>query len=152
MRNEISSLASGTDVIAHYNHSVWIAMELLTPHMLCVLILSLSGAAYSLKFTPNNKFLKTISWQFNLLAECLPESCWAAVSEDIYFFIFRFVKSLTWGYKRGLTSNKPTHYPRGLTKLRRQLISVSIEKFVKKVLWSSQQRTWIFIEKSSSFL
>ena len=58
--------------------------------MLCVLILYMSGGTYSLKSTPNDRFLRNFSWQFYLLSEFLPEICWEEVAEEIFFFYFRF--------------------------------------------------------------
>ena len=51
-------------IIGHYNPSVRITAKLLTPFILCVLILSKSKASYSLTSTPNDRFLRgTFSWQ-----------------------------------------------------------------------------------------
>ena len=49
-----------TYIISHYNPSVSITTYVLTPLMLCVLILYISGGTYSLKSTPNAKFFKKL--------------------------------------------------------------------------------------------
>ena len=45
-----------TYTIGHYNASVRITSKLLTPLMLCVLIVYINGETYSLKSTPNDRF------------------------------------------------------------------------------------------------
>ena len=45
-------------IIGHYNLSVRISAQLLTPLMLCALILYVSGGAYSLTSTPKDSFLR----------------------------------------------------------------------------------------------
>ena len=45
-------------IINHYNPSVCITAQLLTPLMLCALILYVSGQTYSLTSTPNDRFLR----------------------------------------------------------------------------------------------
>ena len=40
---------------------------------------------YSLKSTPNDRFLRNFSWQFYLLLEFLPEICWEEIAEEILF-------------------------------------------------------------------
>ena len=51
-------------------------IDLLTPLMLCVLILYISGGTYSLKSTPNDRFFeKLFTAGFYLLSEFLPEIC-----------------------------------------------------------------------------
>ena len=63
-----------TYIIGHYNPSVRIID--LTPLMLCVLILYISGGTYSLKSTTNDRFfLRNFSWLFYLLLEFLSEIC-----------------------------------------------------------------------------
>ena len=47
-------------IIGHYHPSVRITTQLLTPFMLCALILYVSGWNYSLKSTPNDKFFKKL--------------------------------------------------------------------------------------------
>ena len=75
--------------------------------MLCALILYMSGGSYSLKSTPNDRFLRSSSWQFYLYSDFLPEIYWEAVAKKIFFFIISFW-CLIWDLSRGLTSNKPT--------------------------------------------
>ena len=54
--------------------------------MLCRLILFISGRTYSLKSTPNDRFLeKLFMAAFNLLSGFLPEICWEEIAEEIYF-------------------------------------------------------------------
>ena len=58
--------------------------------MLCVLIfLCISGMTYSLKSTPNDRFLIIFSWQFCLLLEFLPEVCREEAAHEIFSY-FRF--------------------------------------------------------------
>ena len=47
-----------TYIIAHYKPLVWIRIQLLVPLTFCVLILYISGGTYSLKSTPNDRFLR----------------------------------------------------------------------------------------------
>ena len=65
-----------------------------TTLMLCVLILYISGGAYSLKSTLNADFLRNFSWQFYLLSEFLPEICWEEIAEEIFFSYFVFMSGL----------------------------------------------------------
>ena len=68
--------------------------------MLCVLILYISGGAYSLKSTPNDRFEKLF------MAILI---CWEEIAEEI-LFVFRLD---VWPGTRtnpGFSSNKPTHY------------------------------------------
>ena len=64
-----------TYIIGHYNPSVRIPNQLIASFMLCALILCMSSGTYNLKSTPNNRFLRSFSWQFFLLPEFLPEIC-----------------------------------------------------------------------------
>ena len=41
---------------------------------MCVLIFYMSGVTYSLETTPNDKFLRNLSWQFYLLSEFITKS------------------------------------------------------------------------------
>ena len=59
----------------------------LTPLLLDVLILYMSGGTYSLKSTPDDRFLRSFSLQFYLFAEFLAEICWEEVAEEIFFSI-----------------------------------------------------------------
>ena len=61
--------------IHHYNPSVRIATQLLTPHKLCALILYISGGTCNLKSIPNHRFLRSFLWQLYLLSVFLPELC-----------------------------------------------------------------------------
>ena len=60
-----------------------VTVQLITPLMLCMLILYLTRQTYSLKSTPNYRFLRN------------------------FLCLFWY---LTWGLNRDFTSNKPTHY------------------------------------------
>ena len=63
--------------IAHWNLKYYdLATRITYVHM--------SGGTYSLKLTPNNRFLRNFSWQF-YLRDFLPEICWEAASEEILF-------------------------------------------------------------------
>ena len=64
-----------TYIIGHYNPSVRI-IDLVshTTYVVCVNFY-ISGGTYSLKSTPNDRFLRNFSWQFYLLLEFLPEIC-----------------------------------------------------------------------------
>ena len=53
--------------------------------MMCVLILYIIGGTYSLKSTPNDKFLRNFSWQFELLSEFFPEICWEEIAWTLAF-------------------------------------------------------------------
>ena len=64
-----------TYIIGHYNHAVKITTYLLTPFMLCALILYISGGSSSLKSTSNDRFLSSFSWQFYLFSHILPDIC-----------------------------------------------------------------------------
>ena len=55
------------------------------PLMLCALILYISGGTYSLKSTPNDRFLRS----FFLLSEILSDICWEEIAEEIFSY-FRF--------------------------------------------------------------
>ena len=46
-----------TYIIGHYNPSVRITTQIITPLKLCALILNMSSRTYSLKSTPNAKFI-----------------------------------------------------------------------------------------------
>ena len=62
----------------------------LTPLMLCVLILYISGGTYSLKSTPSDIFFeKLFHGCFYLLSEFLSEICWPEIAEEI-LFVFCF--------------------------------------------------------------
>ena len=68
-----------TYIIGHYNPSVRPSLAwLLTPLMLCALILYVSGETYSLTSTQNDRIWKKFSWQVYLL------------SEKYFFFFFVF--------------------------------------------------------------
>ena len=59
-----------TYMIDHYTLLVRITIQFLTPlNVVC------SGGTYSLKSTPNYRFLRNFSWKFYLLSEFLPEIC-----------------------------------------------------------------------------
>ena len=53
-----STFSTHTLTISHYNPSVRIIDQFLTPLMLCVLILYISGEIYNLKSTPNDRFFE----------------------------------------------------------------------------------------------
>ena len=93
------------NIIHNCNSLVRITADLLTPLMLCALILYVSGETYSLTSTPNEIFFRNFTWQFCLIPEFLPEICWEDVAEEIFAFW-----CLNWGLNRGFMSNKPTHY------------------------------------------
>ena len=77
-----------------------------TTYVACVNFLYMSGAAYILQWTPNDRFLSRFPWQFYLLSEFLTEICWAEVAE----IIFSFWCLTTWGLNSGLASSKAIHY------------------------------------------
>ena len=70
-------------VIGHYNPSVRIMTLVLTPLMLCALILYMTGGTYSLKSTPNDK---AFHGNFIYSREFLPEICKEEVAEEIFLF------------------------------------------------------------------
>ena len=67
-----------TYIIGHYNTSVEITTYLLTPLMLCELIVYMNDRTY-----------RRLSWQFYLLTQFLPEICWEEVAGQIFSY-FRF--------------------------------------------------------------
>ena len=70
-----------------HNPLVRITTYFLTPLMLSVLILYMSGGTYSLKSTPNGRFLIKFSWQFYLFSEFLPEIFWEEIAYEIFVWI-----------------------------------------------------------------
>ena len=74
----------------------------LTPLMLCVLILYISGGTYSLRSIPNDRFLRNFIMAI-LLTRRVLEICWKEITEEIPS-VFCFD---VWP---GFTSNKATHY------------------------------------------
>ena len=64
---------------------------------------------YTLMSTPNHRFLRSSSWQFDLLSEFLPEICWEEVVEVKLFFCILFC-CLVWSSNPGFKSNKLTHH------------------------------------------
>ena len=100
-----------TYIIGHCNPSVRIInLVSHTTYVVCVIFLYISGAIYSLKSIPNDKFLlRNFSRQFYLLPEFLLEICWEEIAEKILFRISVLISGL-WGSNPGFSSNKPTHY------------------------------------------
>ena len=70
-----------------FGHSVRITIKLLAPVMLCALILYMSGGTYSLKSTPNNRFVRSISWQF-VYSQSFCQKSAESKSPEEYFHIF----------------------------------------------------------------
>ena len=60
-----------TYIIGHYNPSVRNTAQLLTPLMLCALILYLNGGTYSLTSTPNDRLLMAIVFTLRVFARNL---------------------------------------------------------------------------------
>ena len=86
-----------------------------------------SGGIASLKSSPNDKFLRSFSWQIYLFSEffkrnLLRGSCRRNII--LYSFCWR---CLIWRLNRGIKSNKPTyyHYTTLSTRLQRRVISYS---------------------------
>ena len=50
---------------------------------MCVFILCMSGGTYSLKSTPNDRFLRSFSWQFCLPAEEVVEEMFSYIHCDV---------------------------------------------------------------------
>ena len=68
-------------------------------------ILYMSGGTYSLKSTPNDRFLEKLFMAILfLLSEILPEICWEEIAKEILF------RCLVWGSNPGFMSKKPTYY------------------------------------------
>ena len=82
----VSKWTYNTYTIIRYKPSVKITPYFLTPLMLCVLILYMSGGTYSFRSALKDKFVRNFSWQIDLLSDVLPEIYW-----DICFSIFRYV-------------------------------------------------------------
>ena len=78
-----------------------VPVRILTPLLLCALILYVSGRTYSLTSTLNDRFWETFLWQVNLLSEFLSEICWDEIAEEIVFFPY-FVLMPDLVYKSGL--------------------------------------------------
>ena len=78
-----------THIIDHYHPSVRTTTRLLTPLMLCSLILNVTAGTYSLKSILNDKFMRIFHGNFISFAELLPEIYREAVTEEIFSF-FRF--------------------------------------------------------------
>ena len=64
-----------TYIIGHYNSSVRIKIQLLTPLMLCALILYMSAGTFSIKSTSNDRFWRSFPWQFYLLGDHNEPNC-----------------------------------------------------------------------------
>ena len=75
--------------------------------MLCTLILYISSEPYSLKSTPNDKFLRNSSGQFYLLSEFLPEIYWEESAEEIFFSYFILLEMRDLTYKHTYILNWP---------------------------------------------
>ena len=104
--------------------------------MLCRLILYVSGGTYSLKSTPNDRFLRNFSWQFYftptvfarnllrvshrrnifhiswqvyLLLNLFTGICWEIIAVGIFLFFSYFgFDAFSWDMNPGFMSNKPT--------------------------------------------
>ena len=76
--------------------------------MLCMLILYISGRTYSLKSTPNDKFLflRNFSWQFLFTLRVFARNLLRGNRQRNTFRIFFWC--LTWGSNSSFSSNKPT--------------------------------------------
>ena len=97
-----------TYIIDHYNPSVRITAGLLTPLMLCALILYVSGGTYSLMSTPNDIFFFWEAFHGNFI--CSQSFCQQSAerkSPTKYFFPYFVLMS-----GLGFRSNKSTHYLR----------------------------------------
>ena len=68
-----------TYIIGHYNP--W----LLSPLILCALILYISSGTQSLKSEATD-FWESFSWQVLFFLNDLPEICWEEIAEVIFFF------------------------------------------------------------------
>ena len=80
-----------TYIIGQYSPSVRI-IDLVshTTYIVCVNFLYISGGAYSLKSTPNDRFFEKLFMAiFYLFSEFLPEICWQEIAEEI-LFVFHF--------------------------------------------------------------
>ena len=71
----------------HYNNSVRIMTSLLTPLMLCALILYMSSRTYSLKSTPNYRFFKKL-FHVNFTSKNLCQISVERKSPKKYYHIF----------------------------------------------------------------
>ena len=101
-----SYIHSYTYIIGHYNPSVMI-----TPLMLFVLILYISGGTYSLKSSPNDRFFwETFHGNF-IYSQCYCQKSAERKSPKKYFSYFVLMLCcLAWNSNLGFLSNKPTHY------------------------------------------
>ena len=101
--------------------------------MFCVLILYISGGAYSLKSTPNDRFSEKLFMPiFYLLSEFLPDICCEKIVEEI-LFLFGFL-CLAWGSNTGFSSNKPTPY---LLDHGDQVVSIALDRLkIIEMYWN----------------
>ena len=83
-------------IIGHYNPSVRITAQLLTPLMLCVLILYESGGTYSLTSTLNDRFFGN-----SFTTDLFTLRVFARNSPKKYFFSY-FVSMADLKYEPGL--------------------------------------------------
>ena len=83
------------NIIGHCNFWVRITAKLLTPLILCALILYMSRGTYSLETIPSDRFcVKNFPRQFYLLSEFSPEICWEEIFEEIFFPFFVLMSQL----------------------------------------------------------
>ena len=80
--------------------------QLLTPLMLCALILYVSGGTYNLKCIPNNRFLRNFFMACLFYSQIFCQKSTKRKRPKNFFLISYWC--LTWNTNRGFMSNKPT--------------------------------------------
>ena len=81
-------------IIGHYNASVRITTQLLTPFMLCALILYMNGGTYNLESTPNDRFLRSFFLSNVMFSQSFWQKSAERKSPKNNFHIFAFKSDL----------------------------------------------------------
>ena len=81
-----------TYIIGHYNPST--RTEFLTPLMLCVLILYISGGTYNLKSAPNDRFFEKLFMAIFIYFESFCQKSAERKSAKKYFLYFVLMSGL----------------------------------------------------------
>ena len=84
------------------------SLHILTPLMLCVLILYISGRTYSLKSTPNDRFFEKLFTAILFTLRIFARNLMIGNRRRNTFRISFWC--MAWKSNLGFSSNKPTHY------------------------------------------
>ena len=87
-------------------HQSGLLTYFLTPLMLCVLVLYISGETYSLRSTLNDGFFEKLFMAVLIFSQSFCQKSAEKKSPQKCFLFW----CLVWGSNPGFTSNKPTHY------------------------------------------